>query len=139
MHFFTVLCAMECPNPIVVDNRAFVFGTSTPDNDFNCSTPSHDTKEHISNIQSILEPYNPDKPYLGKHEQTTMTLDELMQSMFERPNDYVKHGSYDMNPTDLCTILKQKHIVLLPSKRFCLVLLQYLTQQGLLQVTIKKT
>ena len=137
---------MEQPKPVIVDNRAFVFAARESRDTFNCSTPSHDTVEHTAHIDSMIEPYDPDKPYMhgtllktaNTPTQQAMTLDQLMQNMYERPNDYVMHGGYDMNPADLCTILKQKHIVLQPSKRFCLVLLQYLTQQGLLQVVIKK-
>lgn len=90
--------------PIIIDNRALVFGHAT-------------------------EPYNPDKPYI---DIGSTTAEDLMYFIYNRPDDYMMPGKRNLTPEDLCKILIERRVTLTPSKHLCLLLLEHLAKQGLL-------
>ena len=89
---------------VIVDNRALVFGHAP-------------------------EPYDPDKPYISREDTT---VEDLMRNIYNTPENYMIPGKSMFTAEDLHKILTQRCVTIVPSKFFCLLLLEQLSKQGLL-------
>jgi len=105
------------------------------------SSPSHDTTQRTQQHHPVTATAPPSTPPLtpspprGKTLKwpRKRTLEDLMEDIIEAPQRYMGPESRSLNPHDLCNILTAENVTVIPSKRFCRLLLETLVAQGDLQ------